>query len=144
MSISFVIHGDPVGKGSVRCECTRKFPRMYMPPKTVAYEQKSVAATGRMIMAGRPPLDGAIWYRAKIYLPIPKSTTKAKRAAMISGEIRPTKKPDATNVLKAVEDGFTGIVWVDDANVVGGAFQKFFSEQPRVEITVGTIGESNG
>ena len=53
------------------------------------------------------------------------------------------KKPDLSNLLKAVEDALTGIVWRDDAQVIGylpgtGKYQvvRPGNEQPRTDIIV--------
>ena len=49
--------------------------------------------------------------------PIPKSWSKRQDAAL-AGTERPTTKPDADNVAKAIADACNGVVWVDDAQVV--------------------------
>lgn len=42
---------------------------------------------------------------------------RKRREAMIAGTIRPTKKPDADNVLKIVTDSLNDIAYYDDAQM---------------------------
>lgn len=37
---------------------------------------------------------------------------------MLAGEIRPTKRPDVDNVLKAVADSLNGLAYHDDAQLI--------------------------
>ena len=71
---------------------------------------------------------------------IPKSFSKAKRSMALSGDLRPAKKPDASNVAKHLEDCFNGIFWRDDAQIVGLLVRKFYSDRPRWEIEIKPTG----
>lgn len=70
--------------------------------------------------------------RCIFYMPIPKSTSKKKRLAMVYH----TNKPDIDNLCKFLMDCFNGIVWADDAQVAELAAGKLYSEDPRTEIIV--------
>ena len=70
------------------------------------------------------------------YFKIPKSASKNKRQAMLLGEIRPTKKPDADNILKAVADALNGVAYKDDACVVKMDVEKFYADVGRIDIVV--------
>lgn len=70
------------------------------------------------------------------YMPIPKSTSKKKRALMISGEIRPTGTPDRINMAKLFEDCLQEIVIKNDSKIVGGKVEKYYGEQPRIEFFI--------
>lgn len=70
------------------------------------------------------------------YYGIAKSDSKKKRAAKLANEIRPTKKPDLDNVFKAIADGLNNIAYHDDSQIVGCSVEKYFSEEPRVEVTI--------
>lgn len=48
----------------------------------------------------------------------------------------PSVKPDATKLLRAVEDAMTGIVYYDDAQVVQQSAHKRYGHPARVEISV--------
>jgi Holliday junction resolvase RusA-like endonuclease len=70
-----------------------------------------------------------------VQVQIPQSWSKKKRVAAMSGEIRPTKKPDFDNYAKTV-DALNLIVWIDDAQIVDGRVRKVYSEQPGMFIEV--------
>jgi Holliday junction resolvase RusA-like endonuclease len=130
-SVFICIPGDPVGKQSVRVSMVGGFARKYMPEKTREYEAKC-AVEGKLSMRGREVLTGPICLKMQIFLPIPNSWSKKKKEAARLGLIVPTKKPDTSNILKAVEDGFTGNVWHDDCQVVDHQITKRFGEEPCV------------
>ena len=52
------------------------------------------------------------------------------------GIIRPLSKPDFDNVEKKYSDMYTGNIWVDDSIVIESNFNKYYSELPRIEITL--------
>jgi Holliday junction resolvase RusA-like endonuclease len=74
--------------------------------------------------------------RVAAYYSIPVSASRKKKAAMESGEIRPTKKPDADNILKVVADALNKIAYHDDAQVVDARVQKSYSRDPRLEVSI--------
>lgn len=53
---------------------------------------------------------------------------------MLTGEIRPTKKPDWDNIGKVVCDALNKIAYDDDSCIVDGAVHKWYSEEPRVVV----------
>lgn len=69
-------------------------------------------------------------------MPIPLSTSRKLRAAMIAGEARHMRKPDATNLQKFMEDAMKGIVIVDDNQVVKICSSKKYSTIPMTEIRI--------
>lgn len=53
------------------------------------------------------------------------------------GLLRPTTKPDVSNVIKGVEDALNGVWYKDDSQIVAyGKVGKWYSDMPRVEITM--------
>jgi Holliday junction resolvase RusA-like endonuclease len=70
------------------------------------------------------------------FLPIAKSTSKKKREKMLNGEIRPTKTPDRSNLLKLLEDLLQGVAYENDCLIVEGETKKFYDENPRTVIDV--------
>lgn len=52
------------------------------------------------------------------------------------GMIRPLSKPDFDNVEKKYSDMYTGNIWIDDSIVIESNFNKYYSELPRIEITL--------
>ena len=131
--IKLIIPGDPQGKA--RARVTRW--GSYTPEKTANYEGyvKMIAkqATKEYFM------DEPLRIRVVAYYEIPKSTSKKKQALMLSNQIRPTKKPDADNVLKLICDSLNGICYKDDAQIVSASIEKLYSDEPRVEVEVSKI-----
>lgn len=86
-------------------------------------------------------IEGAVICDVICYMPIPKGTSKIKRGFMLSGGIRPTKRPDRTNIAKLMEDALNGTVIYDDSQIVGGRVEKWYCENPRVEMLIFKIAE---
>lgn len=55
---------------------------------------------------------------------------------MLDGQIRPTKKPDSDNILKAVADALNQVAYRDDKQIVDTQVRKFYSETPRTVISI--------
>ena len=138
--VRFEVPGTPVGKGRPKVS-TRggKFARMYTPEKTASYEGL-IALSARQAMGGRPLIDGPVDVSLMIRLAVPASWSKKKQAAALAGQVLPTKKPDADNVLKAVFDGMNGVVWVDDVQACGVVLRKRYAETPGVTVVVRKMG----
>lgn len=77
-----------------------------------------------------------LYVQIKFYRSVQKSVSKVERHRRLLGVHRPTMKPDIDNLFKAVTDACTGIVWKDDNQIVSTKSDKFYSEEPRVEIYV--------
>ena len=58
---------------------------------------------------------------------------------MLSGKIRPTKRPDIDNVAKVIYDSLNKVAYHDDAAIVESRVGKFYSDNPRVEVTIRQI-----
>ena len=138
-ALRFEVPGTPVGKGRPKVS-TRggQFARMYTPEKTANYENL-IALSAQQAMAGRPLIDGPVDVSLTIRLAVPVSWSKKKQAAALAGEVLPTKKPDADNVLKAIFDGMNGVVWVDDVQACGVVLRKRYAETPGVTVVVRTM-----
>lgn len=70
------------------------------------------------------------------YYNIPKSLSKSKKLAAMNGEIRPQTKPDVDNVSKIVLDSLNKVAFDDDKNIVDLHIHKYYSNEPRVEVTI--------
>jgi Holliday junction resolvase RusA-like endonuclease len=81
-------------------------------------------------------VDAQVSASIDAYYQIPKSTPKARREGMISGLIRPTKKPDIDNVAKAICDSINGVAYRDDSQIVCIIAEKRYAETPRVRVTI--------
>lgn len=139
MNISFFVPGAPVGKGRPKVSSRGgKFARMYTPEKTANYESL-IALAAQEAMDGNPLIAGPADVEISMFLPVPTSWSKKKQAAALLGQVYPTKKPDADNVIKAIFDGINGVVWVDDVQACDIVVRKRYADKPGVEVTVREI-----
>ena len=135
-----VVLGEPVAQGRPRFSRQGGFVKAYDPAKSRDYKQyvRLVAAQD----APETPVTGAVLLSLRIYRAIPKSMSKKKREAALAGKLRPTTKPDVSNVLKGVEDALKGLWYADDSQIVGyGEVGKWYAERPRIEIAMQEIEE---
>lgn len=141
--IRFTIHAAPHGKKTGRPNPRAK--RVFTPKETLAY-QNTVGQVCADVMRrhGIRALDGALRVTITARFAIPKSASKAKRAAMLAWVDRPTKKPDASNIAKAVEDGMKGIAFADDAQVCELSVIKLYALHEGVDVVVERVGEVLG
>ena len=95
------------------------------PDKTVLYENNILQSY--LAAAGNPQLlQGPIEISIDAYFQIPKSTTKKVKKQIESGEVFPTKKPDADNIAKVVCDALNQVAYKDDTQVVKLVVSKKF------------------
>lgn len=133
--IAFTVPGVPQGKGRPRIGKIGAHARMFTPAKTVAYEGL-VAHAAQQAMRGQPLLDEPVRVRLEIDCPVPASWSGKKQREALAGEVLPTSKPDADNVVKAVFDGLNGVLWRDDVLVVDLTVCKRYSATPGVRVEV--------
>lgn len=135
MKVSFIIPSEPVGKGRPRFAANG---RTYTPEKTANYETL-------VKWAFQAVEHKTVWHDAPLRLTVdayfkqPQSASRLKHEAMNRGEIRPTKKPDADNILKIIADALNGIAYHDDAQIVETVVRKWYAPlwaQPQVEVTI--------
>lgn len=135
MRAEFIIHAAPVGKARPRVTRNGTF----TPSKTREYEKLVRVEYGIQCQCkyfGDSPLAVSI----TAYYQIPKSASKRKRGQMGSKIIRPTVKPDADNVCKAVCDALNGVAWKDDAQITNLVFEKYYGEEPCVKVEIEEVG----
>lgn len=82
--------------------------------------------------APEEPLTGPVALTVRFVLRRPASVSEKKRP-------HPIVKPDRDKMLRAVQDALTGVMYVDDAQVIAGAVSKEYGDPPGVEITVEEI-----
>lgn len=136
-SLVFEVPGEPTGKGRHRTVARKgKGGKTYLAnitlDKTVRYES-DVAVFAAQAMAGRPLLEGALWMQVTAFFQPPKSAPKRNPLCWV------TKKPDGSNVLKAVEDALNGVVYRDDAQVADVRIVRRYDARPRVVVSIGLL-----
>lgn len=128
----FTICGVPIPKARPRLA---RGGHAYTPERTREYEEHVLNCfyeVYRKDLRLKCPLEVYM----KFYLPIPKGDSKAKRKAKEEGIIRPTKKPDCDNLIKAVSDALNGHLYEDDSQIIKVSGEKFYSEKPRCEVVI--------
>lgn len=133
MIARFTIPGEPNGKGRHR---TTKAGRTYTPAKTVRYEKLVRIEYAKQCGAVRFEQGDPLDVRILAYFTIPKSVSKKKLRMMLEKILRPTKKPDWDNIGKIVCDSLNGVAYHDDAQIVDAQVRKFYSDNPRVVVTI--------
>jgi Holliday junction resolvase RusA-like endonuclease len=128
--LSFAVHLPPRGWQRARTNGRRFF----KDPNTQAF-QDALALSAKVAMRGREPFAGPVELLVVSVLPVPPSWSTRRRLAALKGEIRPTDKPDADNLIKQM-DALNRIVWRDDAQVVDGRSVKVYGADPAMLITV--------
>ena len=123
------ILGEPFGKQ--RHRAGKGF--SYTPAKTVNYENL-VQLIYQEAYAGQKMLEGPMAIRIDAWFGIPKSTSKKKKALMLEGKIRPTKRPDIDNIEKIIADALEGLAYANDSCIVKAQVEKWYAEIPRVEV----------
>jgi Holliday junction resolvase RusA-like endonuclease len=135
--IRFTVEGAPRGKGRGKPVPRGKFAQIITDDATLAYQNRvSYAAAAAMARAGLDaPMEGPLELRLLIRILAPKAS-KTKREKMINGLIKPARKPDTSNVLKAVEDGCNHVAWRDDSQITYLAVRKVYAENPGVDVVI--------
>lgn len=137
MEVRFTILGEPKGKGRPRF--CRNTGHAITPKDTVNYETLVHMEYVEQCQEVRFPDDAMLDMRIKAFYSIPKSKSKKVKALMLDGTIRPTKKPDMDNVVKIIADALNQVAYRDDTQIVDCQCRKFYSENPRVEVSIRTV-----
>lgn len=117
---------------------------------------------GRMVddaKRNRPWRDTVAWYAREQYwgepMAGPLSVVVGFRVPMLKSHRRkdgtikdnigePCRRPDLTKLWRAVEDALTGILWVDDAQIVHQTIGKAYALVPGVTVVVRQLPTGKG
>ncbi|MDR0249542.1 MAG: RusA family crossover junction endodeoxyribonuclease [Oscillospiraceae bacterium] len=137
--MKFVVDGEPTGKGRPRFSRHSNYVITYTDGKTAMSE--NIIRIEYIRQCGNIKHEtGALSISVIAYCGIPSQKNKKTKAAMESGEIRPTKKPDASNILKLIEDALNGVAYRDDSQITDARIEKYYSIKPRLEIQIESLG----
>lgn len=136
---SFIVPGEPQGKARARTWYDPRVGKVASktPENTVVYENlvklcyQSVSRNHRFLD------DTPLQVEIRAYFSIAKRTAKKWLPGMLVGRIRPTKKPDIDNITKAILDALNKVAYKDDSAIVRFSIEKYYSDSPRVEVTIG-------
>ncbi|WP_337952360.1 RusA family crossover junction endodeoxyribonuclease [Mitsuokella jalaludinii] len=137
MAYDLVIPGEAVPQGRPRFG----HGRTYDPPKSRKYKEyvRRLARKNMPSDALGRPLTCPVRLTCVIYRAVPKSWSRRKRADAIADKIRPTTRPDVSNVIKGIEDALNGVWYADDSQIVEyGVIGKWYAEEPRVYVRLDT------
>lgn len=128
-SVEFIVPIEPRGWARAR----KNGNRFFKDGKTASFERE-IGRVATVVMRGKTMFAGPVILTVVSFLPIPASWSKKRRDAALNGEIAPTCKPDADNLMKGVADALNGIVYRDDAQVVSGHSTKHYAAVPCVQV----------
>jgi crossover junction endodeoxyribonuclease RusA len=120
--ISFSVEGTPIQQGSMK----------FIRPGVMIHSRAVELATWRADIAraaktaGCKPITDPIEITMKFRIKRPKSVKR----------IHPTVAPDLDKYVRAVNDGLTGIAFVDDSQVIKILATKEYADTPGVDIEV--------
>jgi len=82
------------------------------------------------------PLSGPLSLIVIFRMPYRKGDLRKDGTSKHNAPYHHTTKPDATKMLRAVEDALTGIAWLDDAQIAVQRVEKFYAEVPGAFISI--------
>ena len=129
--ISFTVPGSPVSQGRPR---VTRAGIVYYDAKTKAYRE-TVKQCATEAQEGRDSLTGPCAVIVECLFVPPESWPKYKREAALRGMWH-IKKPDTDNVVKAVTDSMSGIVYEDDNQIAIAVGMKRYAENDATKVTV--------
>lgn len=138
IEIRFTVPGEPVGKGRPRFVRTYRGGRAVTPNKTRYYEE--LVRMEYCWQCSTKFIDtDMLKMHIDAYFSIPKSTSKKRMKEMLEKNIRPTKKPDADNIIKAIADALNDVAYHDDKQIVDCSISKYYSDEPHVEVFISNL-----
>lgn len=123
VNLHFILPVEPRPCERPRFDSSRK--RVYNSGKYTTYKQ-TLAWKLRSMHKG-PPIEAPIILKVVFHMRRPKDPKFDV----------PAVKPDASNLLKAIEDAGNGIVWRDDCQIIRIDCQKVYAvNEPMIEVSV--------
>ena len=119
----------------------RQFTSAYQPSHVKKY-QTHIRMQAEAAMHDRDPMTGPLVLAATFVMPMPKSFSKRRVGQALIGAERPITRPDCSNLLKALEDAMTGIVYRDDAQLVEVHVRKVFGSKPQMQAEIKPLGDN--
>lgn len=130
----FIIPAVGVPKGRARSRLVtakasgKTFASHYTPAATRNFEAMVKDFAAKSIGgAGADPLTCPVDLLVEFRFAIPASWPKWKRDLAAMGLVHHTRKPDCSNLIKAIEDACNGVLFKDDGQVVGSITDKVYT-----------------
>ena len=131
---TFVIEGKIKGKGRPRFAKFGGFVKAYTPEDTVSYE--NLIKLQFKVACGNWYSELPLRMNITAIHGVVKSVSKKSKALMLSGEIRPIKKPDTDNIVKVICDALNNIAYKDDTQIVELVVNKVYGEKEKVVVEI--------
>lgn len=90
------------------------------------------------LIGDRPLFTGPLLLVVEFFLPRPQGHSGV-RGVRRSAPRYPTVRPDATKLLRPLEDALTGVLWKNDAQIVEQIVRKRYGDPPRAEVKLAVI-----
>ena len=133
--LTYMVEGNPVGKGRPKFARRGSFVSTYTPTKTRDYETV-INDAARKAMGLNELLETPVTVAIYITVPIPQSYSKKRTQACLNGSEKPIKKPDIDNISKCFLDAMNGAVYHDDSQVLTLHITKVYGTVGMVEVMV--------
>lgn len=142
-SVAFSLDYLPHAKGRARITTIGGFPRAFTPHKTkVSMERIKDDLHALRYVHNAHILRGPFLLIVSYTFHVPKSYSKKKREACLSGEIFHTAKPDVNNLNSTILDALSGFLYDDDRMCVDLHARKQWGHEDKTEIIIyGKIDE---
>jgi len=147
MKIDFFVPGVPAPGGSKRAFFNPKTKRVNVVDTCKRNKpwRSQVSAFAKDAMEGKSIIiEKPVLLNVTFVMPRPKNhygTGKNSSKLKSSSPLMHIKKPDATKLLRALEDALTGIIWKDDAYVARSIVEKKYGEKTGAHVEISLLGE---
>lgn len=131
LMLQFTLPITPVPKGRPR------FSRYgtYTPKETVKFEN-DVRLLVKSMMGSQEPIETPLQVFLYFRLPVPKSYSKKRTEACLSGLEKHQKRPDLDNLTKGVMDAFNGLIYKDDSQIVEMHLTKVYDVKAGIDVLI--------
>lgn len=138
-TFEFFVPGIPKPAGSKKAFCHSATGKvMVIDACSSSRDWKTTVSQFALVaFAGRSLLDGPLRLDCEFHMPRPAAHFKSNGRVKDSAPYWHTYTPDATKLLRCVEDALTNVIWRDDKLIVHQTVTKIYSESPGVQISVG-------
>lgn len=133
--MKIVFNIEPQQQERPRATGRGRFIRVYDPPKTAKFKRE-LKRLASLEMQGKDKFDSAISVTISFFRKVQKSISKKEHVRRTQGHVRPIVKADLSNYLKSFEDALNGVLWKDDAMIVHEEIDKYYSDNPRIEVEI--------
>lgn len=150
--IAFIVRGLPAPQGSKRAFRNKHTGRVMLvesSPKVKPWRSdvRDAALAALDTTADGRPITAPVGVALSFHMPRPKGHYGSGRNAdrlKASAPEYPATKPDLDKLVRAVLDSLTGLVWVDDSQVVSVAAEKLYADEngPGLHVLVDVAGRT--